>query len=118
MLDQSVSAGLGNIYVDEILWVCGIHPETMGKDVSEIKLAEIIINGREILSRAIISKGTSILSFEVKSGEPGGYKKYLKVYGREKKNCFRCDEHIIKIRAAGRGTYICPACQVKWRMPF
>ena len=72
-----------NIYVDEILWVCEIHPETMGKDVSEIKLAEIIINGREILSSAIISKGTSIRSFEVKSGEPGGYKKHLKVYGRE-----------------------------------
>lgn len=113
LLDQSVATGLGNIYVDEILWVCGIHPESMGKDVEKIQLAEIIIIGREMLTRAIKNNGTSIRSFEVKSGEPGGFKKHLKVYGRERKNCFRCDEHIIKIRAAGRGTYLCPACQVK-----
>ena len=113
LLDQSVLAGLGNIYVDESLWKTGIHPNSISSLIPEKILKKLYINITEILKDAIQKNGTTIINFSV-NGESGKYKNELKIYGRNSLECRSCQYEINKIRVAGRGTYICTKCQKKY----
>ena len=111
LMDQSVIAGIGNIYSDEILWEAKIHPF---KDVSELtdeELKEIYQAMREILTKAIKLGGESISDFRKISGKKGHFDKERKVYQREGEKCSRCGEIIKRVKLAGRSAHFCPKCQ-------
>ena len=111
LLDQSIVAGIGNIYADEILYLCNLNPL---KKACEITLAEadkIILYTKEVLRKAIESGGTTIRSYESSEGVHGRFQQELLVHNKQNEDCINCKNKIIKIVVDGRGTYYCPQCQ-------
>ncbi len=107
LLDQSVIAGLGNIYTDEALHLAGLHPLAKS-DVIKRKQAEILWRSiREVLNEGIRRNGTSI-DWIYRGGEN---QYYLNVYGRKDEPCLKCGTPIQKIVVGQRGTHFCPQCQ-------
>lgn len=111
LLDQTVMSGLGNIYVDEVLFDTKVHPETPAKLVSREKLHEILLASRKILTKAIEEGGSTIKSYHPQEGVSGNFQVSLKVYGHKDGKCVRCNHHLRKIFVNGRGTTFCPKCQ-------
>ena len=111
LLDQSAVAGLGNIYVDEILFAARVHPTRKASTLSRDEIQNIHAATRDILSRAIELRGTTFDSYHDAFGETGKYQHHLEVFTRAGEPCPRCGTEIVKSRVAGRGTYTCPACQ-------
>lgn len=113
ILDQTVLAGVGNIYADEGLWGARIHPATRVKDVSPEKVAELWHEIREVMTLAIEKGGSSNHTYINAEGQKGSYMDFARVFRREGLPCYRHpDVCIEKIKVAGRGTHICPVCQV------
>ncbi|RMF09589.1 MAG: bifunctional DNA-formamidopyrimidine glycosylase/DNA-(apurinic or apyrimidinic site) lyase [Candidatus Neomarinimicrobiota bacterium] len=111
LLDQSFLAGLGNIYVDEVLWAARIHPETLSHRVSQSKAAALHRAIRSILQASIDHQGTTIINFAFGEGKTGNFRSLLQVFGRTGKPCPRCGTAIKKVRVNQRGTHFCPVCQ-------
>ena len=111
LLDQSIMSGLGNIYVDEVLYECKIHPETPAKLVSNKELELVLKASKKILTKAIKEGGSTIKSYHPKEGVSGNFQVSLKVYGKKDGTCSRCGHHLRKIFVNGRGTTYCPNCQ-------
>jgi formamidopyrimidine-DNA glycosylase len=111
LLDQSVVAGLGNIYVDEVLFAAGVHPTRKANTLDGRETEAVHAASRGILARAIELRGTTFDSYHDAFGESGGYQNELKVFARAGEPCPRCGAEITKIRVAGRGTHVCPKCQ-------
>jgi formamidopyrimidine-DNA glycosylase len=106
LLDQGVLAGLGNIYVDEVLFASGIHPATSAKTLVPAQIDTIAGHIPNVLAEGIRQGGAKIIhSKAVPDNE------FPAVHGREGEACFRCGATIVKTRVAGRGTYFCPICQ-------
>lgn len=108
LLDQTVIAGVGNIYADEALWAVKVHPATRVEDVSAIKLNKMYTALRDVLELSISKGGSSDRNYVDAKGKRGSYLTFAQVFRREGKPCPRCGHTIIKIRVAGRGTHICP----------
>lgn len=113
LLDQSIIAGIGNIYADEVLFLSKIHPETNGCNLTNEELQLIIDNTRKILSEAIALGGTTIHTYTAVDGITGRFQQKLLVHQKESQDCPVCQTKIIKIFVNGRGTYYCPKCQVR-----
>lgn len=111
ILNQEVVAGVGNIYADESLFAARIHPLTKVEKVSTIKLRRLYDAIREVMSLSISLGGSSDRNYVDAKGNRGSYLKFAQVFRKEGSECPRCGHEIIKIRAAGRGTHICPHCQ-------
>jgi formamidopyrimidine-DNA glycosylase len=111
LLDQSVVAGLGNIYVDEVLFAAGVHPTRKANTLSPQEIGAIHAATRDILRRAIELRGTTFDSYHDAFGESGKFQHQLKVFDRAGEPCPSCGTEISKSRVAGRGTYTCPSCQ-------
>ncbi len=111
LLDQSIISGLGNIYVDEVLYKSRINPFRKACDISINECDEIIKNSIDTLNDAIALGGSTIKSFASLNGESGHFQGSLLVHLRENERCYRCNNYIIKSRCGGRGTYYCPACE-------
>ena len=111
ILDQTVLAGVGNIYADESLFAARIHPLTKAGLVSTIKLKRLYKSIREVMSLSISLGGSSDRNYVNAKGNKGSYLKFAKVFRKEGSPCPECGGVIKKIRAAGRGTHICPRCQ-------
>lgn len=109
LLDQSVIAGLGNIYADEVCFMCGIHPETKTNELDDETLIKIIDNSKKVLEKAIKLGGTTIRSFVNSHAATGLFQNELLVH--TKSNCPICKGKITKIKVNGRGTYYCNNCQ-------
>lgn len=118
LLDQTFMAGLGNIYVDEVLYLSLIHPETPAYRISESQLQEIIENSIKVLSMAIKSGGSTIRSYHPSQGIDGGFQTQLNAYGKENLPCPRCNHGMRKIFVGGRGTTFCPRCQKNPSLPY
>lgn len=112
LLDQHVVSGLGNIYVDEVLWMAQINPNEPANNLSEKQLAALYPAINEEIATAIKAGGTTIRSYVDAMGHKGKFQLSLKVYDQEGKPCVRCGQQIQKIKVAGRGTHFCPQCQV------
>lgn len=110
LLDQRVVAGLGNIYVDESLFLARVHPLTLG-DRAARHAGPILAAARRVLLRAIDARGTTLRDYRRPDGSTGEFKMKLRVYGREGERCVRCRARIRKIEVAQRGTHLCPRCQ-------
>jgi formamidopyrimidine-DNA glycosylase len=111
ILDQRTVAGVGNIYADEALWRARIHPLTPARDLSPDELRALHRGIRRALEHGIARQGSTLRDYALPDGTTGGMQREFKVYGRAGEPCDRCGTPIEKIRAAGRGTWYCPACQ-------
>lgn len=112
LLDQSVIAGIGNIYADEALWGAKIHPATLVRNVSHAKLKVLLSEIRYVLKLSIEKGGSTDRNYVNAEGIRGSYMDFARVFRKEGTPCLRHpDTLIIKIRVAGRGTHICPRCQ-------
>lgn len=111
LLDQSVVAGIGNIYADEALWAAKIHPETIVESISQQQLKQLRRDIVDILTLGLEKGGSTDRNYVDAEGKRGSYLSFAKVFRREDEPCERCDTEIIKIRVAGRGTHVCPSCQ-------
>lgn len=108
ILDQTVLAGIGNIYADEGLWAAKIHPATRVQDVPVQKMNTLFTELRNILQLSIDKGGSSDRNYVDAEGRRGSYLAFANVFHREGQPCSRCGRTLIKIRVAGRGTHICP----------
>ncbi len=113
LLNQTFLAGLGNIYVDEALFLAGIHPLAMASRLSAARAARLHQTIREVLTLAIEHRGSSISDYVDADGEKGGFQLLHRAYGREAEACLSCGTAIQKIVVAQRGTHFCPRCQKK-----
>ncbi len=110
LLDQSIIAGLGNIYVDEVLYKAHISPFRLGMHISLKDCQNIVQSSKDILDEAIRCKGTTIRSYTSSLGVYGTYQDKLCVHTKDE--C-PLGHKIQKDRIGGRGTYYCPKCQEK-----
>ena len=114
LLDQTVLAGVGNIYADESLWGAKIHPATKVADVSATKLKALHKELQYVLRLAIVKGGSTDKNYVNAEGKKGSYMSFARVFRREGQACPRHPEvRIEKSRVAGRGTHTCPVCQVR-----
>ena len=111
LLDQTVIAGVGNIYADESLWSAKIHPSTLVKNVPEQQLHTLFTALRDVLLLSIEKGGSSDKNYVNAEGKKGSYLTFANVFRREGKPCPRCGTILIKTKVAGRGTHTCPTCQ-------
>jgi len=116
LLDQTVIAGIGNIYADESLWGAKIHPATPVKKLSPAKIRLLYEELVFVLELAIEKGGSTDKNYVNAEGKRGSYLSFARVFHRQGQACPRHpDTTILKIRVAGRGTHICPKCQ---RLPM
>lgn len=111
LLDQSIIAGIGNIYDDEILYLSGILPTRRSCDVTLNECDLIIKNTILVLEKAIKKGGTTIKSFTSSEGVHGLFQNELLVHSKKGEMCSTCGTVIEKIVVGGRGTYYCSKCQ-------
>ena len=111
LLDQKFVAGLGNIYVDEALWMAKIKPMRISSSIKKAETAALCAAAGDVMKASIKVGGTTFQHFKDTGGETGNFKDYLKVFGQQGKPCPRCKTIIEKTRCAGRGTHYCPGCQ-------
>ena len=112
ILDQSVLAGVGNIYADEALWAAKIHPSTLVKNVPKSKVYNLASAIKSVMNLSLEKGGSTDRNYIDAEGKKGSYLKFANVFRREDQPCNRCGTVLEKIRVAGRGTHICPTCQV------
>lgn len=112
LLDQTVIAGIGNIYAQEALFMAKIDPRRQADSLREKEFKTLHLKIKSVLKTAIKYRGSSVDSYRDLSGECGGMEKRLKVYARKGKPCSSCGRPLKKIALAGRGTCFCPHCQV------
>ncbi|MCP5484131.1 MAG: bifunctional DNA-formamidopyrimidine glycosylase/DNA-(apurinic or apyrimidinic site) lyase [Spirochaetales bacterium] len=111
LLDQSFLAGLGNIYVDEALWLSGIHPLESAHQIDDERVGRLRRAIRQVLRRSIKANGTTFMNFRFLGGQSGGYTDQLLVFRRDGQPCLRCGQMVTKMRVAQRGTHVCESCQ-------
>lgn len=113
LLDQSVVAGVGNIYADESLWGAKIHPKRLVGTITPAEFELLYTELRAVMNLAIDKGGSTDKNYVNAEGKRGSYMDFARVFRREGLACPRCGSEIIKFKAAGRGTHICPVCQVE-----
>lgn len=111
LLDQTILAGVGNIYADEALFRSGIHPLRSSASLTEAEITRLYMAIRAALNAGIQHEGASISWYRKPDGTQGESQKHFFVYGREGQACLTCGHPIEKIRVAQRGTHFCPQCQ-------
>jgi formamidopyrimidine-DNA glycosylase len=111
LLDQTIIAGLGNIYVNEVLFISKIHPERLANTLNEGDLQNIKDASIRVLRKAIELGGTTIRSYYSDDAITGLFQNELLVHQKKGEPCPNCKTPIEKIKVGGRGTYICPKCQ-------
>lgn len=111
LLDQTIVCGLGNIYVDEVLYRARLHPLTSSSELTDKDIENVVKYTVEVLARAIELGGTTIRTFSSSHGVSGTFQNELLVHQRKGENCYECHTPIEKIKVGGRGTYFCPTCQ-------
>lgn len=111
LLSQKAVAGLGNIYVDEVLFAANIHPMKKSCDLTREEVKNVVHYTREILQQAIMYKGTTIRTFSSQHGSAGEFQNFLQVHTKKDEPCPKCTARILKTKVGGRGTYFCAICQ-------
>ena len=122
LLDQTVIAGIGNLYADEILFYARVHPLRRAGKLKPVETKKMYEGMQKILRKAIKERGSSVELYVDADGKPGNYVRYIKAYDREGKPCLRCEAvaksrlfrggaKITRIKIGSRSAYFCPKCQ-------
>lgn len=111
LLDQTLIAGLGNIYVDESLFAAGIHPLKRADRLTAEESVTLARSIKATLRRALNHRGSTLRDYRDANGEAGNFQKLHRVYGREQEPCWKCKTPIVRIVVGGRSTHFCPTCQ-------
>jgi len=113
LLDQQIVAGLGNIYVCEVLHRASLHPATRARDVTPAMISALVVLIRDVLTEAIEAGGSSLRDYRQADGELGYFQHTFRVYGREGGACLRpgCSGVIARLVQSGRSSFYCPQCQ-------
>ena len=111
LLDQTLVAGLGNIYVDEVLWRAKVHPSRTSNSLSAQEARKVHDQTMEVLGQAVEKGGSTIRTYTNAFGEDGTMQEFHQVYDKTGEACSRCGSIIEKIQLGGRGTHFCPKCQ-------
>lgn len=113
LLDQKIVAGLGNIYVCEVLFRTGISPARSVTRISKKRIAALVPHIRDVLNEAIDAGGSSLRDYRQTDGELGYFQHTFAVYGRENAPCTKvgCTGRIKRITQSGRSSFYCPVCQ-------
>ncbi|MCD4826502.1 MAG: DNA-formamidopyrimidine glycosylase [Acholeplasmataceae bacterium] len=111
LLDQNIISGLGNIYVDETLFLAKIHPTKIASKVTKKQAQLLLESATKVLDKAVELGGTTIRSYTSSLGVHGRFQNELNVHTKQGQPCPICGKDIIKIKVAGRGSYVCPNCQ-------
>jgi formamidopyrimidine-DNA glycosylase len=111
LLDQSVIAGVGNIYADEALFLAGVRPGRRAGRVTRSECDGIAEAIRRVLARSIETGGTSISDYVAPDGSDGAYQSERHVYARKGEACARCGARVKRVVIGQRGTHFCPGCQ-------
>lgn len=113
ILDQTVLAGVGNIYADESLWGAKIHPATRVREVADEHLSVLLDEIKYVMNLSIEKGGSTDRNYVNAEGKRGSYIDFARVFRKEGTPCPRHpDVLVVKLKVAGRGTHICPVCQV------
>ena len=118
LLTQELITGLGNIYVDEVLFASKIHPLTPAKLIKRNEWGKIIEESKRILNAAILAGGSTIKSYHPGKDIDGNFQTSLLAYGRNGQKCVVCHTNMRFIKVNGRGTTFCPHCQIKLGKPL
>lgn len=110
LLNQSIVAGLGNIYVCEALHMAGISPMTPATSISKLRVDKLVVAIKDVLAAAIKAGGSTLRDFAAPDGELGYFAKDWRVYGREGESC-HCGTTVQRRVDSGRSTFFCPKCQ-------
>ncbi len=111
LLDQTIVAGIGNIYADEALFAAKVHPSMSVKNLPKTKLNKLFEAVQSVLILSIEKGGSTDKNYVNAEGKKGSYLSFAQVFRKQGQPCPRCATTIEKIRVAGRGTHICPYCQ-------
>ncbi len=111
LLDQTIISGLGNIYVNEVLFASSINPLRCASSLTKEECERIVLTSAKIIKEAIKMGGTTIKSYTSSLGVTGRFQQKLKVHKREGEACYQCGTKIKNIKIGGRSTYYCPTCQ-------
>lgn len=111
LLDQTIISGLGNIYVNEVMFYAGINPTKEARNITKEECELIVKGSDEIIREAIKMGGTTIRSYTSSLGVTGRFQQNLKVHKREGESCLVCGNPIKNIKVSGRSTYYCETCQ-------
>ena len=111
LLDQTLVAGLGNIYVDEVLWRAQVHPASPSQSLTRAEATAIHEQTIEVLGQAVEKGGSTIRTYTNAFGEDGTMQDFHQIYDKTGEACSRCGAIIEKIQLGGRGTHFCPKCQ-------
>jgi formamidopyrimidine-DNA glycosylase len=112
LLDQTVVAGVGNIYADESLFFASIHPERLAGSLRDGEIRRLWQGIRETMQQSISAGGSSLKNYVKADGKRGNYLDlFAQVFHKEGTECPRCKTKIVKIKSSGRGTHFCPHCQ-------
>lgn len=111
LLDQTIVAGIGNIYADEALYLSGIRPEKLCTRLSRNQVKQLHANIVQVLLDSIEAKGTTFSTFRNVEGVNGNYGGMAWVYARDGQPCRTCGTVIARLKLAGRSAHFCPKCQ-------
>ena len=113
LMDQKCVSGLGNIYVNEILFLCRIKPTRKATKLKNFEIKKIIKFSKKILKNSIKLGGSTIKDFSSENGKKGVFQQYFNVYGRENQGCSNvdCNLRIIRTVISNRATFFCKKCQ-------
>ena len=113
LMDQTFISGLGNIYVNEALFLARINPLRKCKTINTSEIKKLIFSIKSILKFSIIKGGSSIKDFKSSSGKSGSFQQFFRVYGKLRENCARisCKGKVKKIYISNRSSFFCNKCQ-------
>ncbi len=111
LMDQSLIAGIGNIYASEILFDAKINPIRKANKLTKKEIKKLYVSIKKVLARAVKMKGSSVNDYRDLSGKKGKFQELLKVYGKTGKKCSSCGKIIKRIKQGQRSTFFCPCCQ-------
>ena len=112
-MDQKFVSGLGNIYVNEILYLSQIRPNRRTNKLKDSEIAKITKNVKKVLKKAVLLGGSSIKDFTNSSGKKGSFQQHFNVYGKKGYKCSNsdCKGTVRKIVISNRASFFCPICQ-------
>lgn len=113
LMDNAVVVGVGNIYANESLFLCGLHPQKTAKTLTKAQCERLVHTIKQELTRAIQQGGTTLKDFLQPDGKPGYFAQELQVYGHKARPCPKCGTKIESVVIGQRNSFFCPVCQKK-----